>query len=74
MDFTHISLGTLGVCVCGNDRYSLMPCVCVIVGEQLHFPPEYLAPSAERVKKERKTKLAKQRKDGSGKVREGQRG
>lgn len=74
MDFTHISLGTLGVCVCGNDRYSLMPCVCVIVGEQLPFPPEYLAPSAERVKKERKTKLAKQRKDGSGKVREGQRG
>ncbi|ROL48176.1 INO80 complex subunit E [Anabarilius grahami] len=35
----------------------------------LPFPPEYLAPSAERVKKERKTKLAKQqRKDGSGKV------
>ncbi len=46
-------------------------CVCVILGEQLPFPPEYLAPSAERVKKERKTKLAK---DGSGKVREGQRG
>lgn len=36
----------------------------------LPFPPEYLAPSAERVKKERKTKLAKHRKDGSGKVRE----
>uniref|UniRef100_A0A8C2KQV9 INO80 complex subunit E n=1 Tax=Cyprinus carpio TaxID=7962 RepID=A0A8C2KQV9_CYPCA len=34
----------------------------------LPFPPEYLAPSAERVKKERKTKLAKHRKDGSGKV------
>ncbi len=50
------------------------PCVCVILGEQLPFPPEYLAPSAERVKKERKTKLAKHRKDGSGKVREGQRG
>lgn len=39
--------------------------------EQLPFPPEYLAPSAERVKKERKTKLAKHKKDGSGKVREG---
>lgn len=34
----------------------------------LPFPPEYLAPSAERVKKERKTKLAKHKKDGSGKV------
>jgi len=73
VDFTPISLGTLGVC--GGMTYSLVPCVCVcvIVGEQLPFPPEYLAPSAERVKTERKTKLAKHRKDGSGKVREGQR-
>ncbi|XP_052003243.1 INO80 complex subunit E-like isoform X2 [Xyrauchen texanus] len=34
----------------------------------LPFPPEYLAPSAERVKRERKTKLEKHRKDCSGKV------
>jgi len=73
VDFTHISLGTLGVCGGMNDLFFGAVCVCVIVGEQLPFPPEYLAPSAERVKTERKTKLAKHRKDGSGKVREGQR-
>ncbi|KAL7886571.1 hypothetical protein AOLI_G00042920 [Acnodon oligacanthus] len=34
----------------------------------LPFPPDYLAPSAERVKKERKTKPSKQRKEPAGKV------
>ncbi|XP_066540222.1 INO80 complex subunit E isoform X1 [Hoplias malabaricus] len=34
----------------------------------LPFPPDYLAPSAERMKKERKTKPSKQRKEPSGKV------
>lgn len=70
---SHTSLWALWVCVCVGLTLILWCRVCVIVGEQLPFPPEYLAPSAERVKKERKTKLAKHRKDGSGKVREGQR-
>lgn len=43
-------------------------CVCVC-GEQLPFPPDYLAPSAERVRKERKPKPPKQRKESAGKVR-----
>ncbi|XP_063054108.1 INO80 complex subunit E [Engraulis encrasicolus] len=34
----------------------------------LPFPPEYLSPSAERIKKERKTKTPKHKKDPSGKV------
>ncbi|KAM6968217.1 INO80 complex subunit E [Aplochiton taeniatus] len=34
----------------------------------LPFPPEYLAPPAERVKKERKTKTPKHKKETSGKV------
>jgi hypothetical protein len=41
-------------------------CVC---GGQLPFPPEYLAPPAERMKKERKTKAPKHKKETSGKVR-----
>lgn len=32
------------------------------------FPPEYLAPPAERMKKERKTKTAKNKKETTGKV------
>ncbi|KAM8847095.1 INO80 complex subunit E isoform 1-T1 [Synchiropus picturatus] len=32
------------------------------------FPPEYLAPPAERVKKEKKTKTTKNKKDATGKV------
>ncbi|KAL2084028.1 hypothetical protein ACEWY4_019546 [Coilia grayii] len=34
----------------------------------LPFPPEYLAPPAERIKKERKTKTPKHKKDPAGKV------
>lgn len=34
------------------------------------FPPEYLAPPAERMKKERKTKTPKTKKETAGKVRE----
>ncbi|KAJ8287761.1 hypothetical protein COCON_G00004200 [Conger conger] len=34
----------------------------------LPFPPEYLAPQAERVKKERKTKTTKHKRDAAGKV------
>lgn len=34
------------------------------------FPPEYLAPPAERLKRERKTKMTKYKKETSGKVRE----
>ena len=34
------------------------------------FPPEYLAPPAERVKKERKIQTPKNKKDTPGKVRE----
>ncbi|KAJ8289863.1 hypothetical protein GJAV_G00006180 [Gymnothorax javanicus] len=34
----------------------------------LPFPPEYLAPQAERVKKERKPKMTKHKKDSAGKV------
>lgn len=37
---------------------------------QMPFPPEYLAPPAERLKKERKTKAPKNKKEPSGKVRE----
>ncbi|TRY59466.1 hypothetical protein DNTS_024409 [Danionella cerebrum] len=36
--------------------------------DTLPFPPEYLAPSAERLKKERKANVDKHRKEGSGKV------
>lgn len=44
-------------------------CVCAAgCGGQLPFPPDYLAPSAERVKKERKPKPPKQRKESAGKV------
>lgn len=42
---------------------------CVCVG-QMPFPPEYLAPPAERMKKERKTKTPKNKKETTGKVRE----
>ena len=34
------------------------------------FPPEYLAPPAERMKKEKKTKTPKNKKETAGKVRE----
>ncbi|KAL0984904.1 hypothetical protein UPYG_G00150290 [Umbra pygmaea] len=34
----------------------------------LSFPPEYLAPSAEKMKRERKTKTTKHKKEASGKV------
>lgn len=37
---------------------------------QMPFPPEYLAPPAERMKKERKTKTPKNKRDTTGKVRE----
>lgn len=37
---------------------------------QMPFPPEYLAPPAERMKKERKTKTPKNKKEATGKVRE----
>uniref|UniRef100_A0A4W6C5U4 INO80 complex subunit E n=1 Tax=Lates calcarifer TaxID=8187 RepID=A0A4W6C5U4_LATCA len=40
---------------------------CVCVG-QMPFPPEYLAPPAERMKKERKTKAPKNKKETTGKV------
>ena len=43
--------------------------VCVCDG-QMPFPPEYLAPPAERVKKERKIQTPKNKKDTPGKVRE----
>lgn len=41
---------------------------------QMPFPPEYLAPPAERMKKERKTKTTKNKKETTGKVRERKRG
>ena len=34
------------------------------------FPPEYLAPPAERMKREKKTKTPKNKKETTGKVRE----
>lgn len=37
---------------------------------QMPFPPEYLAPPAERMKKEKKTKTPKNKKETAGKVRE----
>lgn len=37
---------------------------------QMPFPPEYLAPPAERMKKEKKTKTPKNKKETTGKVRE----
>lgn len=53
-------------------------CVCVVIWQigacvcvgQMPFPPEYLAPPAERMKKERKTKTPKNKKETPGKVRE----
>lgn len=48
------SFGNLGFCMC--------------VG-QMPFPPEYLAPAAERMKKERKTKTPKTKRETAGKVR-----
>lgn len=37
---------------------------------QMPFPPEILAPPADRVKKEKKTKTPKNKRDTAGKVRE----
>ena len=47
--------------------WQIWACVCV---GQMPFPPEYLAPPAERMKKERKTKAPKNKREPTGKVRE----
>lgn len=56
------------------DLFGVGDCVWTwrwVWGKQLPFPPEYLAPSAERVKKDQKRpKPAKPRKEATGKVRE----
>lgn len=54
------------VCLCGRLAI-LGACLCV---GQMPFPPEYLAPPAERMKKEKKTKTPKNKKETAGKVRE----
>ncbi|XP_037130902.1 INO80 complex subunit E isoform X1 [Syngnathus acus] len=41
---------------------------CAHTAGQMPFPPEYLAPPAERLKKERKTKAPKSKRDPTGKV------
>lgn len=66
--FLCVSVLPLPVCMC----------VCVVILQfgafvcigQMPFPPEYLAPPAERMKKERKTKTPKNKKETTGKVRE----
>lgn len=56
--------------VCMHVRVVILQSgACVCVG-QMPFPPEYLAPQAERMKKERKTKTPKNKKETTGKVRE----
>ncbi|XP_028326789.1 INO80 complex subunit E-like [Gouania willdenowi] len=53
------------------SRASVNPLQSSTPGSYLNtmpFPPEYLAPSAERMKKERKTKTPKNKKDTMGKV------
>lgn len=46
-------------------------CLCVrVCAGQMPFPPEYLAPPAERLKKEKKPKTPKNKKETTGKVRE----
>lgn len=53
-------------------------CACVITLQsgagvrdgQMPFPPEILAPPADRVKKEKKTKTPKNKKETAGKVRQ----
>ncbi|XP_072535148.1 INO80 complex subunit E isoform X1 [Salminus brasiliensis] len=47
---------------------SLQPSTPTQYLNTLPFPPDYLAPSAERVKKEKKPKPSKQRKEPAGKV------
>uniref|UniRef100_A0A3Q3KGW5 INO80 complex subunit E N-terminal domain-containing protein n=1 Tax=Monopterus albus TaxID=43700 RepID=A0A3Q3KGW5_MONAL len=65
------------ICVCLSFKLLMPVCMClyghlqnwacIYVG-QMPFPPEYLAPSAERMKKERKTKTPKNRRETTGKV------
>lgn len=53
-------------CLCGHLAiWGLRVCI-----GQMPFPPEYLAPPAERMKKEKKTKTPKNKKETTGKVRE----
>lgn len=64
------------LCVCLLNY--LCTCVCLVISQtgdgmcvgQMPFPPEYLAPTAERMKKERKTKTPKNKKETTGKVKE----
>lgn len=44
--------------------------LCALCAGQMPFPPEYLAPPAERLKKEKKPKTPKNKKETTGKVRE----
>lgn len=50
--------------LCGHLAIWGLACV-----GQMPFPPEYLAPPAERVKKEKKTKTPKNKRETTGKVR-----
>lgn len=72
--FIRACVSLCSVCVCFTNCLlfvwsigNLGACVCV---GQMPFPPEYLAPPAERMKKERKTKTPKSKKETTGKVRE----
>lgn len=55
------AFGHVHACSCGDLGPSC--------AGQMPFPPEYLAPPAERMKKERKTKTPKNKKETTGKVR-----
>lgn len=60
------------LCLCASLfvwSFGNLGTVCVCDG-QMPFPPEYLAPPAERMKKEKKTKTPKNKKEPTGKVRE----
>ena len=57
----------LAVCMCVCACMTV--CVHSVCVGQMPFPPEYLAPPADRMKKERKTKTTKNEKETTGKVR-----
>lgn len=54
-------------CLCLCDYLTIWGGMC---DGQMPFPPEILAPPADRVKKEKKPKTPKNKKETAGKVRE----